>query len=303
MIERDRARGALLGLATGDAVGTTLEFRPRGTFEPITDLVGGGPFSLDPGQWTDDTAMALALADSLLTCSGHDAHDQLERYVRWWQTGEYSCTGTCFDIGNTVRGALEAYLSTGDTDAGPTHPRTAGNGSIMRLAPVVLAFAPDRTTTVAAAAASSRTTHGAPEAVDACRLLAEILLRALRGADRDATLAPVEGPRASDALAAIASSRAWDTCSDQVRGSGYVVESLAAALWSVATSSTFEEAILRAANLGDDADTTAAIAGQVAGALYGASGIPSRWLERLAWRSRITDTADALLELTPVRRV
>lgn len=299
MIDRDRARGALLGLATGDAVGTTLEFKPRGTFEPISDMVGGGPFRLQPGEWTDDTAMAVALADSLLACTGLDARDQLERYVRWWQHGETSCTGTCFDIGNTVRGALQTYLGTGTPDAGPTHPQTAGNGSIMRLAPVVLAFAPDREATLEAAAASSRPTHGAPEAVDACRLLAEILLRALAGADRDAALSPIDGARASDGLAAIASSSYRSKTADQVQGTGYVVASLEAALWAVATTESFEGAILRAANLGDDADTTAAIAGQVAGALYGASGIPQRWLRRLAWRERLTDAADALVALEP----
>ncbi|MEO0559519.1 MAG: ADP-ribosylglycohydrolase family protein [Bacteroidota bacterium] len=298
-MDPDRARGALLGLATGDAVGTTLEFKPRGTFEPITDMVGGGPFALESGQWTDDTAMALALAESLLACTGHDPVDQLERYVRWWRHGETSCTGHCFDIGNTVRDALQRYLDTGTPDAGPTHPHTAGNGSIMRLAPVVLAYAPDPKATVAAAAASSRTTHGAPEAIDACRLLAEILLRALGGADRDATLAPVEGLRATDALATVASSTYRGNSAEHVRGSGYVVESLEAALWAVATTASFADAVLRAANLGDDADTTAAIAGQVAGALYGASGIPPHWLNQLAWRDRLEDTADALLALRP----
>ena len=299
MIDPDRTRGALLGLATGDAVGTTLEFKPRGSFEPITDMVGGGPFSIAPGQWTDDTAMALALADSLLACSGHDPRDQLERYIRWWKHGEMSCTGHCFDIGNTVRGALQRYLDTGRPDAGPTHPRTAGNGSIMRLAPVVLAYAPDPEATLAAAAASSRTTHGAPEAVDACRLLAEILLRALDGADPETALVGIDGPRASDALATLAQGAYRTKTAEQIRGSGYVVESLEAALWCVSTTRTFEEAILRAANLGDDADTTAALAGQVAGALYGASGIPPRWLDRLAWRKRLTETADALVALDP----
>jgi len=301
MMDRDRGRGALLGLATGDAVGTTLEFEARGTFEPITDMVGGGPFFLEPGQWTDDTAMALALADSLLACGGHDARDQLERYVRWWQRGETSCTGHCFDIGNTVQGALRIYLETGTLDAGPTHPQTAGNGSIMRLAPVVLAYASNRDATLTAAAASSRTTHGAPEAVDACRLLAEILLRALNGADREAILSPVDGPRVSDELAAIAQGACYSKPAGEIRGSGYVVASLEAALWSVATTSSFEAAVLRAANLGGDADTTAAIAGQVAGALYGASGIPAHWLNRLAWRERLTKTADALIALKPSR--
>ena len=234
-----------------------------------------------------------------LAQGGHDPRDQLDRYVRWWQHGETSCTGTCFDIGNTVRGALRIYQESGAADAGPTDPQTAGNGSIMRLAPVVLAYAPDRAATLTAAAASSRTTHGAAEAVDACRLLATVLLRALDGSDREAVLAPVGGDRVSPALAAIASSSYRTKSRGDVRGSGYVVESLEAALGSVATTDSYESAVLRAANLGDDADTTAAVAGQVAGALYGASGVPTSWRRRVAWHDRIVETADRLRAMEP----
>ena len=102
---RDRYRGALLGLAVGDALGTTLEFKRPGSFAPITDMVGGGPFGLKPGQWTDDTSMALCLAESLVECRGFDPVDQLRRYCRWYREGHLSSTGRCFDIGNTTRAA------------------------------------------------------------------------------------------------------------------------------------------------------------------------------------------------------
>ena len=294
-----RARGCLLGLAIGDAVGTALEFRARGSFAPIDDMVGGGPFGLRPGEWTDDTSMALALADSLLACGRHDPADQLRRYVAWWREGRYSVTGHCFDIGTTVRGALERFERTGDPTAGSTDPRAAGNGSIMRLAPVVLAFAPDREAALAAAEASSRTTHGAPEAVAACRLLATVLLRALGGASRDEALAPVPGEWPTDALAAVAAGAWRGTPEAEIHGSGYVVRSLEAALWCVHTTDTYRDAVLRAANLGDDADTTAAIAGQIAGALVGEPGLPPAWRARLAWHDRLRDTADALVALQP----
>ena len=130
----DRYRGSLLGLAAGDALGTTLEFRAPGTFEPIDDMEGGGPFGLEPGQWTDDTSMALCLAESLISCEGFNPLDQMERYRRWYREGYLSSTGTCFDIGNTVRGAIHTFERTGEPYAGPTDPRSAGNGSIMRLA-------------------------------------------------------------------------------------------------------------------------------------------------------------------------
>lgn len=112
----DRYRGALLGLACGDAVGTSVEFRTRRSFPRVTDMVGGGPFQLEPGQWTDDTSMALCLAESLVTKGTFDATDQMTRYVNWWHWGYLSSTGECFDIGNTVRGALEAANLGEDAD-------------------------------------------------------------------------------------------------------------------------------------------------------------------------------------------
>jgi len=137
----DRYRGCLLGLACGDAVGTTVEFSPPGTFEPVTDMVGGGPFDLEPGQWTDDTSLALCLAESLLERGGFDPVDQLQRYVRWWKEGHWSSTGRCFDIGMATRNALFRFQETGNPFCGSTDARSAGNGSIMRLAPVPMRFA------------------------------------------------------------------------------------------------------------------------------------------------------------------
>ena len=121
---RSRHRGALLGLAVGDAVGTAVEFSPRGSFPLVTDMVGGGPFGLNPGEWTDDTSMALCLAHSLLECDGLDPRDQMKRYVRWWHQGYCSPNDRgCLDIGNTVRAALAQFESTGDAIAGSTDPR------------------------------------------------------------------------------------------------------------------------------------------------------------------------------------
>lgn len=135
---RDRARGALLGLAAGDAVGTTLEFRSRDSYEPLTDMIGGGPFELKPGEWTDDTSMALALADSLAVTGEFEAEDLMQRFVRWWREGEYSVTGQCFDIGITTSRALARFEGDGNPYAGSRDPGAAGNGSLMRLAPVAI---------------------------------------------------------------------------------------------------------------------------------------------------------------------
>lgn len=261
----------------------------------MTDMVGGGPFRLQPGEWTDDTSMALCLADSLIECQGFDAGDQMRRYLRWLRDGYRSATGRCFDVGNTVLGALERFEQTGDPFSGSEDPRSAGNGSIMRLAPVVLFFMPDVDRVVQYAAGSSRTTHGTAEAVDACRLLATILAALLSGASKEEALGAVRpdeslGSRMGD----IAAGGYRTKSASEIRGSGYVVESLEAALWSFWHAESFEEAILRAANLGDDADTTVAVCGQLAGAHWGTEGIPTRWLRRLVLADEIGALADRL---------
>jgi ADP-ribosyl-[dinitrogen reductase] hydrolase len=295
----DRYRGCLLGLACGDAVGTTVEFSPRGSFPPVTDMVGGGPFQLEPGRWTDDTSMALCLATSLIHCGGFDARDQMNRYVNWWQWGYLSSTSDCFDIGMTVCRALQRYQVTGDPMAGSIDPATAGNGSLMRLAPVVLCFHPDQPTVLAHARLSSATTHAAPEALECCELFADLLTKALHGQPKAEVMTSSVASFTSPSVAAIARGAYLDKQVSQVTGSGYCVASLEAALWCFANTSSFEGAVLAAANLGDDADTTAAIVGQLAGAFYGAKGIPVHWLEGLHMAGEIDRLAHALLELQP----
>jgi ADP-ribosyl-[dinitrogen reductase] hydrolase len=291
----NRYRGCLLGLAAGDAVGTTVEFRQRGSFETVADMTGGGPFHLQPGQWTDDTSMALCLASSLVERQGFDPYDQMERYLRWYEHGYWSSTGRCFDIGNTTRGALLHYKQTGDPFSGSTDPHAAGNGSLMRLAPAPLYFYPDREQAIHFAAECSRTTHAAPECLDACRLFADLLVRALSGAEKAAILFEADlSYLGSPKIYAIGQGEYRAKTGDQINGSGYVVQSLEAALWCFWTTSSFEQAILAAANLGDDADTTAAICGQIAGAFYGESGIPASWLQKLAMADQIRGLADGL---------
>lgn len=290
----DRCEGALVGLACGDAVGTTVEFSARGSFRPLTDMVGGGPFGLRPGQWTDDTSMALCLAESLLACQGFDATDQMGRYLNWWRRGYLSSTGRCFDIGNTVRSALYRYETTRQPFAGSEDPNTAGNGALMRLAPVVLFFHPDAALVQTFAVDSTRTTHAAPEALDCSRLLAHVISRALDGADKEVTLDAASLALASPKVAALAAGAWRGKAEADIRGSGYAVDSLEAALWCFHQTETFEMAVLRAANLGDDADTTAAIVGQIAGAHYGVQGIPASWRARLHMADDIEDMARRL---------
>lgn len=290
----NRFRGCLLGLAVGDAVGTTVEFKPRGSFPPVTDLVGGGPFGLKAGQWTDDTSMALCLATSLIAKKGFDPVDQMDRYWDWYRNGYLSSTGRCFDIGNTVRYALDRYNRTRDSFSGSVSPSSAGNGSLMRLSPIPIFYSSDLEKTIYFAKESSRTTHGALECLEACQLFGEMLFLALAGKSKEQILFNTKGQLSSQKINDIASGSYSNKTINQIRGTGYVVESLDAALWCFYQTNTFESAILQAANLGDDADTTAAICGQIAGAFYGETGIPEKWLAKLHMRREITELADNL---------
>lgn len=302
---RERYRGALLGLASGDALGTTLEFRSPGSFTPITEMVGGGLFHLRPGEWTDDTSMALCLAESLVECNGFAASDQMQRYVEWMRRGKFSVKGYCFDIGGTTRSALQHFEQTGVAYAGSTDPHTAGNGSIMRLAPVPLFYATNPREAIEKSGESSRTTHGAAAAVDACRYLGALIIGALRGVSRNELLStrysPVSGyweehPLHPD-IDAIAVGSFKEKDPPDIQGTGYVVKSLEAALWAFSRSTTFRDGCLLAVNLGNDADTTGAVYGQIAGAFYGEQGIPREWRSKLAMRATIERLAEQLFAL------
>lgn len=308
-VVRDRNRGALIGLAVGDAVGTTVEFVRPGSFPPVTDMTGGGPFRLQAGDWTDDTSMALCLADSLVERRGFDPRDQMTRYVRWWREGYLSSTDTCFDIGNTVSAALRAFEKSGEPFSGSTHEQSAGNGSLMRLAPIPMFYVGRPEDAIAMAGESSRTTHGAAVAIDACRYLAALIIGAIHGVTKEELCAPQFTPVAGywdehplhPVIADIANGSFTTKSPPAIRGTGYAADSLEAALWAFHHATDFRDGCLRAVNLGDDADTTAAVYGQLAGACFGESGIPHEWRARLAHKELINDYADALLSIRAMR--
>ena len=304
--------GCLVGLAVGDALGTTLEFRSPGTFAPVDDVTGGGPFHLNVGEWTDDTSMALCLAASLVEMGCFNPKDQMERYLRWRDQGYLASNGRCFDIGGTVSAALRAYQRSGNPYSGSTDPNSAGNGSIMRLGPAPMYYARRAARrgsfaeAVACCADSSRTTHGAPAAVDACRYFGGLLIGALNGARKNELLSEMYSPEPGcwdakplhPAIEAIARGSFKTRQPPQVKGSGYVVASLEAALWAFYHTDSFRDGCLRAVNLGDDADTTGAVYGQLAGAYYGYDAIPPSWREKIALREQIETFARQLLALS-----
>lgn len=308
MSKGNSQRGAFLGLAIGDALGAAVEFQPPGTFDLVTGYRAGGPHRLNPGEWTDDTSMALALADSLADV-GWDLDDQAERYVRWWRGGEYSVNGRCFDIGITTSGALMRFLQVRDArKSGDRSERASGNGSIMRLAPVPIAYArlyPDRIPDLAEKALeSSLPTHASPQCLSACAYFAVVLAGLIHGEPRETVLSP-DWPALQELrdwmplhpeIEVVALGNFRRKQPPEIQGSGYVVKSLEAALWAFHDARDFREAVLRAVNLGDDADTTGAVCGQLAGAYWGESGIPAEWLEGLARRDMIEAALAGLLE-------
>lgn len=297
-----RYRGSLLGLAIGDALGAPFEFCERKDAPAVVDMEKVGPFGSTAGSWTDDTAMALCLADSLVEKKGFDLQDQIERYCRWYKDGYLRCPGRHFDIGITTRQALDRFITNGIPQAGSSDPYSAGNGAIMRLAPVPLFYRRHPEKAIEMAGLSSLTTHGAAECVDACRLLAAAIIKALNGASKKEVLSLdpklVHAPR----IAAIARGEYHKKDMAAIRGSGYVVDALEAALWCFDTTNSYEASVLKAVSLGEDTDTTAAICGQLAGAFYGMDAIPTRWLQNLEKRELVKHYADALYrcaEATP----
>jgi ADP-ribosylglycohydrolase len=297
----ERYKGSLLGLAVGDALGAPFEGLPPGSFS-LNGMMDSKALGLMAGQWSDDTAMALCLAESLIESRGHDPFDQMRKYLQWYEDGYMSCTGFCYGIGNTTLKAIQRFRSSGNPESGLTSPRSAGNGSLMRLAPVALFYAGDPLAAHEKAALSSITTHRTTECIDACRYMAGLIVGALSGLDKDELLSPrfspVRGyfhvyPLCND-IEAVADGGYKDKLPDDITASGYVVESIEAALWSFYHSQDFREACLLAAHLGYDTDTTAAICGQLAGAYYGVDAIPKEWLDKLSWQERIEEMAELL---------
>lgn len=304
----DRKRGALVGLAVGDALGAPIEFQLPGSFAEVTGFRAGGPHGLEPGQWTDDTSTALALAESI-SQAGWDLNDQARRYVAWWREGRYSVSGCCFDIGSTTESALVRFEQTGNgRTSGNRDEHASSNGSIMRLAPVPIHYAhlfPDQLEDlVRFAVESSLVTHASHQCLSACAYLGLVLCGLIHGIDRKDVLAAdweqwlrlKEFFTLHPEVEEVATGSFRGKNPPEIVGSGYVVKTLEAALWAFHDADDFRHAVLRAVNLGDDADTTGAVCGQLAGACWGESGIPAEWRESLARPDMIEQALRGLLD-------
>lgn len=293
----DKAKGLLMGLAVGDAVGTTLEFQARDSSH-IYDMVGGGPFNLKAGEWTDDTSMALCLVETYIEKNCCDMDFFREKLISWYKTGHNSSNGVCFDIGNTTRYALEQVIKHGPDWLGNNSPETAGNAALIRHAPVAIFRRKSFIDGWRDASIQSMSTHCAPESIDCCQYINVILHYLLNGFGKNEAFSPHKIPFLVRVLI-INAGEYKEKHRDQIRSSGYVIDTLEAALWAVWHTDNFKDAILLAANLADDADSVAATAGQLAGALYGLSGIPAEWVDKIVDKDRILSMAEELFHLAP----
>lgn len=299
---KDRCEGAMYGLAIGDALGAAIEFRMPGEFEPVKGYRPFGPHGLDAGQWTDDTSMALALAESIGE-KGWDLKDQASRYLDWWSNGTYSITGSCFDIGNQTRHALSEFERTGNPlTCGDADESNSGNGSIMRLAPVPIAFhslyPAETDRLIKLAKESSAITHPSRQCLDSCVYMTLMMSALMQGHNKEQVLSPAwyEGYGPFHKLVQKIINGEYKTKTEkEVFGSGWVIQSLEAALWAFYTTDNFEDAVLKAVNLGNDSDTTGAVCGQIAGAYYGLSGIPKHLMDGLDRKDMIEKALKGIL--------
>jgi len=296
---RERFQGSLMGLAVGDALAAHTQFRKPGSFGAVGDLLGGGPFDLPRGAWSDDTAMALLLAESLLERDGFDAHDQVQRYVRWQREGYGSATGQCVGISANVARSLATAQYKRQPFAGSHDPEQLDKDPLSRVAPVVMYFFADIAAAVSKAAESARLTAQAPMVLDCVRLLAAMVHLALSGRDKATVLRPPrdlwDTPTTRPEVRALADGAYAHRMPPDITGGGGVFQALEAALWAFHRGETFREGALLAANLGRDSDVVAATYGQLAGAYHGVSAIPGIWRNSLMKQEVIIDSADKLL--------
>jgi len=293
---RDRALGAFVGLAIGDALGAPVEFCRRDTFEPVTGMRAGGYFKLPAGAWTDDTAMALCLAESLIEHPELDQKDLLDRFCLWADKGVNTSTGVCVGIGQNTLRVLGNYHRKGELLAPETRQKSDGNGAIMRLAPVAVRHWRNPSEAQRIAELQSRTTHYSDLSAGACEALVSALCSLISGDAWEQASEPDHADHWPASIKAIVHENWNGRDRDSIHSTGFVVHTLEAAMWAVDTTSSFAAALLKAVNLGDDADSVGAVAGQLAGARYGLTGIPQNWLDVLIHRERIEAIGQQLFD-------
>ncbi|WP_313800130.1 ADP-ribosylglycohydrolase family protein [Cytobacillus sp.] len=275
-----RLKDAVYGFAVGDALGVPFEFKKRGSFH-CTDMVGYGTWNQKAGTWSDDTSMLLATCDSLKEHNGIiHVDDMMGKFVQWYLRADYTAHRERFDIGNTTAVAIEQYrLGTSPLKCGQTDIFSNGNGSLMRI--LLLAFIlceEDEIRDV------SSLTHAHFLSKEACVIYVKIAKLLIHGESIQSILSSWTWKEPFERMGKMAQLSEPD-----IKSSGYVVDTLEAALWCVCTTKNYRDCVLKAVNLGEDTDTIAAIAGGLAGIIYGYEQIPSDWVEKLANKELIDE--------------
>jgi len=278
----DQAKGMLVGLAVGDALGTTLEFsRPSPDDVMHTEMTGGGPFGLPPGVWTDDTSLAVAMGTSLLARNAFDPSDMICEFINWRRNGAHSPMDKCFDIGTTTSTALNRAGDWHYPYQGTTEGNASGNGGIMRMAPIVIFNHMSYENAMVDSVRASMITHGNEDCVRYAQAMSAVLWH---GRLDDVYGGDMQIPTK------------YNDMTGNPYSGGYVAETFSAACYAVRNSDNFEQAVTAAVNYRFDADTTGAVCGQIAGAIYGMSNIPERWLEAVAWKDKLENMAESLFK-------
>jgi len=301
MITLEQIKAVMIGHAIGDALGVPVEFCDREELieNPVIDMRGFGTYPVPAGSWSDDTSMSIAALDSL--AKGTVNLDEImDNFVEWVEEGKYTPTGKSFDIGRTCLQAIRAYLICQDTnECGQIGEYSNGNGSLMRIHPFAL-FAIAKGMTLGKSLdvirEGSIITHAHPRSIYGCGIYSMVLWDILRGADKASIPSTIENasvlfdgiyPEESEHYEWAFYKKLTTKTEDELSGSGYVVNTLEAALWCLLTTNSYKECVLKAVNLGEDTDTVAAIAGGLAGALYGYDSIPQEWKDTLIKREYI----------------
>ena len=298
---KNRYKGSLLGLAIGDALGAPVEFTKKDSFEKIEHYRRGGKFNVEIGEYTDDTSMALCLAQSLIDKNGIDQKDQLSKYLKWFEDGYMSANGRSIGCGKVTLRALYRYMSKDCSECGNSRlTRGAGNGSLMRIAPVALFYAHDVKLAMKMAKKSSLTTHGLAICADASMYLTGLIIGAIKGKSKDELLSfeyaknlfeHIENYTFHEEVTVLGQGEYKDKSRSEIEARGYVIKTLESALWAFYNTSTFDEGLILVVNLGDDADTVGAVYGELAGAYYGVDNIALEYKEGLMRRELIEELA------------
>lgn len=291
----EKAEGLFFGLAIGDAMGAPVEFMEPNSFKPVVGFREGGKFNLAAGEWTDDTAMALCLAEALCLTPELNSKILLDLFLKWIMEGYHTTQGKAIGIGKQTFKVLLNYRKNGDLVSPFNASKYSGNGALMRMGPIAIKYYHSLHLTQKYAEQSAATTHSSIESLQTARLFGGILHRLLNDSSKDDLANFIRDQKNDLNHAAMQNILALNFEAMDKSNSGYAPLSLEAAIYAFFSTHTFEEGLLHVVNQGRDSDTVGAIYGQMAGAYYGINAIPSQWVKDLKCLDILQSSLNALV--------